>query len=254
MKCKLSAIILVIADNLHNFAPEMANTTQYIMNYAMQNQTFCIDDLLCMLPKESSTSLSSIKSTITRLVSSERLARVKRGVYSFVPTMKNSFEVVISEKEKQLHELLKEKFPFATFCIYNGGTLAPLQHHLSFNNATYIETERIVMESAFEYLRDKGYEVFLNPKADMVSTYIDLKSAPIIIKPLKTESPTTEQDGIVTPTLEKILVDIQKDADYSYLQGAESDNMLSNAESLYMINYSRMYRYGRRRGLNLKQK
>ena len=252
---------MVIADNLHNFAPEMANTTQYIMNYAMQNQTFCIDDLLCMLPKESSTSLSSIKSTITRLVSSERLARVKRGVYSFIPTMKNSFEVVIGEKEKQLNELLKEKFPFATFCIYNGGTLAPLQHHLSFNNATYIETERIVMESAFEYLRDYcqrdksiGYEVFLNPKADMVSTYIDLKSAPIIIKPLKTESPTTEQDGIVTPTLEKILVDIQKDADYSYLQGAESDNMLSNAESLYMINYSRMYRYGRRRGLNLKQK
>ena len=232
----------------------MANTTQYIMNYAMQNQTFCIDDLLCMLPKESSTSLSSIKSTITRLVSSERLARVKRGVYSFVPTMKNLVEVVMSEKEKQLHELRKEKFPFATFCIYNGGTLAPLQHHLSFNNATYIETERIVMESAFEYLRGKGYEVFLNPKADMVSTYIDLKSAPIIIKPLKTESPTTEQDGIVTPTLEKILVDIQKDADYSYLQGAESDNMLSNAESLYMINYSRMCRYGRRRGLNLKQK
>lgn len=239
----------------------MANTTQYIMNYAMQTQTFCIDDLLCKLPKESSISHSSIKSTITRLVTSKRLARVKRGVYSFVPAMKNSFEVVIGEKEKLLNELLKEKFPFATFCIYNGGTLAPLQHHLSFNNATYIETERIVMESAFEYLRDfcqrdksKGYEVFLNPKADMVSTYIDLKSAPIIIKPLKTESPTTEQDGIVTPTLEKILVDIQKDADYSYLQGAESDNMLSNAESLYMINYSRLNRYGRRRGLNLKQK
>lgn len=252
---------MIIADNLHNFAPEMANTTQYIMNYAMQNQTFCIEDLLCMLPKDSSTSLSSIKSTITRLVSSGRLARVKRGVYSFIPAMKNSFEIVIGEKEKQLNELLKEKFPFATFCIYNGGTLAPLQHHLSFNNATYIETERIVMESAFEYLKDfcqrdksRGYEVFLNPKSDMVSTYIDLKSAPIIIKPLKTESPVTEQDGIVTPTLEKILVDIQKDADYSYLQGAESDNIFSNAESLYMINYSRLYRYGRRRGLNLKQK
>ena len=232
----------------------MTNTTQYIMNYAMQNKTFCIDDLLCMLPQDNTTSLSSIKSTITRLVNSERLARVKRGVYSFIPTMKNSFEIVIGEKEKQLNELLKEKFPFATFCIYNGGTLAPLQHHLSYNNATYIETERTVMEAAFEYLRDNGYEVYLNPKSDMMSTYINLKSAPIIIKPLKTEAPTTEQDGVVVPTLEKILVDIQKDADFSYLQGAESDNMLSNAESLYMINYSRMYRYGRRRGLNFKQK
>ena len=232
----------------------MTNTTQYIMNYAMQNKTFCIDDLLCMLPQDNTTSLSSIKSTITRLVNSERLARVKRGVYSFIPAMKNSFEIVIGEKEKQLNELLKEKFPFATFCIYNGGTLAPLQHHLSYNNATYIETERTAMEAAFEYLRDNGYEVYLNPKSDMMSTYVNLKSAPIIIKPLKTEAPTTEQDGVVVPTLEKILVDIQKDADFSYLQGAESDNMLSNAESLYMINYSRMYRYGRRRGLNFKQK
>lgn len=232
----------------------MTNTTQYIMNYAMQNKTFCIDDLLCMLPQDNTISLSSIKSTITRLVNSERLARVKRGVYSFIPAMKNSFEIVIGEKEKQLNELLKEKFPFATFCIYNGGTLAPLQHHLSYNNATYIETERTAMEAAFEYLRDNGYEVYLNPKSDMMSTYVNLKSAPIIIKPLKTEAPTTEQDGVVVPTLEKILVDIQKDADFSYLQGAESDNMLSNAESLYMINYSRMYRYGRRRGLNFKQK
>lgn len=245
---------MVIANNLPNFVPEMTNTTQYIMNYAMQNKTFCIDDLLCMLPQDNTTSLSSIKSTITRLVNSERLARVKRGVYSFIPTMKNSFEIVIGEKEKQLNELLKEKFPFATFCIYNGGTLAPLQHHLSYNNATYIETERTVMEAAFEYLRDNGYEVYLNPKSDMMATYVNLKSAPIIIKPLKTEAPTTEQDGVVVPTLEKILVDIQKDADFSYLQGAESDNMLSNAESLYMINYSRMYRYGRRRGLNFKQK
>ena len=229
----------------------MTNTTQYIMNYAMQNKTFCIDDLLCMLPQDNTTSLSSIKSTITRLVNSERLARVKRGVYSFIPTMKNSFEIVIGEKEKQLNELLKEKFPFATFCIYNGGTLAPLQHHLSYNNATYIETERTVMEAAFEYLRDNGYEVYLNPKSDMMSTYVNLKSAPIIIKPLKTEAPTTEQDGVVVPTLEKILVDIRKDADFSYLQGAESDNMLSNAEYLYMINYSRLRRYGRRRGLVL---
>ena len=229
----------------------MANTTEYIMNYAMRNSRFCIADLMQGLLENSSVSLSSIKSTITRLVHSGRLARVKRGVYSFMPAMKNSFEIVIGEKETQLNTLLNEKFPFATFCIYNGETLAPIQHHLSFNNATYIETERIVMESAFSYLRDEGYVVFLDPDADMMSTYIDLKSAPIIIKPLITESPTTEQDGMVVPTLEKILVDIQKDADFSYLQGAESDKMLANAESLYMINFSRLHRYGKRRGLNI---
>ena len=230
----------------------MANTTEYIMNCAVQNQVFCINDLLRKLPEDDASSLSSIKSTITRLVRSGRLARIKRGIYSLMPAMKNSFQIVLGENEKRLNVLLKEKFPFATFCIYNGQSLAPLQHHLSFNNATYIETERAVMEFAFDYLRDNGYNAFLNPNADMMAKYIDLKSSPIIIKPQKTESPTTEQEGFIVPALEKLLVDIQKDADFSYLQGAESDYMLENAQSLYMINFSRLQRYGRRRGLNIK--
>lgn len=251
-KYKFLAIFLVVADNLHTFVHEMTNTTEYIMGYAKQNQIFCIADLMRMMPENNATSLSSIKSTITRLIKSERLVRIRRGTYSLMPAIKNKLDIVIEEKEKIVNDLLKEKFPFATFCIYNGKTLAPLQHHLSFNNATYIETERTVMEAAFSYLRDNGYTVFLNPKADIVSTYIDLKTAPIIIKPLITESPTAEQSGMVVPTLEKILVDIQKDADFSYLHGTEGDNMIANADSLYMINYSRLYRYGRRRGLNLK--
>ena len=229
----------------------MANTTQYIMDYAMRNGVFCIDDIVRSLPKDGTISLSSIKSTITRLVNTERLARVKRSVYALVPTTKNAFDVVLGERERELNGMLKEKFPFATFCIYNGGTLAALQHHLSFNNATYIETEREVMEAAFVFLRDLGYDVYLNPKADMVAAYIDLKAAPVVIKPLKSESPMVVRDGVVVPTLEKVLVDIRKDADFGYLQCGESDKMLANAESLYMINYSRLSRYGRRRGINM---
>lgn len=230
----------------------MVSTTQYIMDYAMQNQTFCIADLIHAWPKEKTSSLASIKSTITRLINSDRLARVKRGVYSFPTALKNPFKIVIGDKERQLNQLLKEKFPFATFCIYNGNSLAPLQHHLSFNNATYIETEKFVTEAAFDYLRDKGFEVFINPKSEMMNSYIDLKKAPIIIKSLKTESPTTDQDNIIVPTLEKILIDVQKDPDFSYLQGIESDYMLENAKALYLINQSRLHRYGKRRGLNLK--
>ena len=34
---------------------------------------------------------------------------------------------------------------YAHFCIYNGNIISPLQHHLSANNITYIETERFKM-------------------------------------------------------------------------------------------------------------
>lgn len=230
----------------------MASTTQYILDYAMQNQQFRIDDLMATLPEGNRPSVASVKSTISNLINSQRLARISRGLYSFVPERKNVFKVVLGETEKTVNQLLKERFPFATFCLYNGTSLAPLQHHLSLNNITYVETERAVMESAFHYLRDKGFMVYLNPKADIVAKYIDLKSNSIIIKPLVSESPLTQQDEMIVPTLEKILVDIHQDSDFSYLQGTETDYMMENAKSLYMINTSRLQRYGRRRGIRFK--
>ncbi len=56
-------------------------------------------------------------------------------------------------------------------------------------------------------------------------------------------------DGIKAPTLEKILVDIQKDPDLDYLQGAETHNMYQLAFDLYTINTQRLMRYARRRSI-----
>ena len=66
-----------------------------------------------------------------------------------------------------------------------------------------------------------------------------------------TESPIEQVDGVPSPTLEKLLVDIEKDADFQYLQGAEAARMRENAESLYYINTTRLNRYARRRGLTI---
>jgi len=52
------------------------------------------------------------------------------------------------------------------------------------------------------------------------------------------------------PTLEKLLVDIQKDADFDYLQGAESLYMYQMAFDLYTINTQRLMRYAKRRGIS----
>ena len=50
---------------------------------------------------------------------------------------------------------------------------------------------------------------------------------------------------------ELVLVDINKDEDFFYLQGLEAKRMYENAKSLYNINPSRLKRYARRRGLKL---
>ncbi len=228
----------------------MKGTTQNILSYAMQNNPFCINNLLQSFPHEE-VSERSIICTISRLVESGKLTRIARGVYSIPSEHKNDFNVVLGEMETRVSGLLKEKLPFATFCIYNGQTLAPLQHHLSFNNITYVETERYVMESVFNILHENGITVYLNPKENFVSLYIDLKQPAVIVKPMVSESPVKQKDGITIPTLEKLLVDIRKDSDFGYLQGMEAEYMLENAQIIYSINNSRLRRYARRRHLDI---
>ena len=168
---------------------------------------------------------------------------------------KNLFAVELTPEEHDLAKNLKERFPFAPLCIYNGRSIAPLQHHLSGNNMTYVETDRQAMESMFEYIKEQsGKEVWLMPDADMVYRYIDLEKGGIIVKPLVTEAPLQTMEGVTVPTLEKLLVDINKDPDFSYLQGAEAERMMANAKALYIINTTRLRRYAKRRGLKIEEK
>lgn len=80
------------------------------------------------------------------------------------------------------------------------------------------------------------------------------------MKPLVTEAPLTDRNGVKVPTLEKILVDILKDDDLDYLQGSEEYYMYQMALDLYTVNYTKLLRYARRRGISdtvneiLKQK
>jgi len=53
--------------------------------------------------------------------------------------------------------------------------------------------------------------------------------------------------GLTVPTLEKILVDINVDEDFYYLQGSEAFYILRNAAEKNVINRSRLLRYARRR-------
>lgn len=80
--------------------------------------------------------------------------------------------------------------------------------------------------------------------------YIDLRENCIIVKTLVTESPLIEVEGIKVPTLEKLLVDTQKDADFDYLQGYESINMYQLAFEQYSINIQRLIRYAKRRNIS----
>lgn len=183
-----------------------------------------------------------------RLVEAGNIIRIEKGLYAKADN-KIVFKVEPTDEEIAIVRKIKAKYPFAPLCVYNGAVLSPLQHHLSANNITYIETDRSAVESIFSYLREYYDKVWLAPDSDFIYRYIDLDKGGLIVKPLVTESPVQTVNGVATPTLEKLLVDIRKDPDFAYLQGTEAERMFENADSMYVINKTRLNRYARRRGI-----
>jgi lambda repressor-like predicted transcriptional regulator len=246
------AVMSEYCQNCTRFAKKlrMNGYKELILKFSCFGNGFSKEELWEFISKQSGISRNTFNVTLARMVSKGELIRLERGRY-MNSSNKVSFIPIVKENEMKIAEILKNKFPLAIICIYNGLSLSTLQHHLSENNVTYVEVDRCVMESVFNSLKDLGYNVWIEPDSDIIYKYIDLKDNVVIIKPLVTESPLQKINGVYAPTLEKLLVDINKDKDFYYLQGLEAKRMYENANSLYNINPSRLKRYAKRRGLKL---
>lgn len=222
----------------------MTGVSNNIIAYAENRPQFSVDDLISSVAK--GIERNTLSWHLSNLCKLGKLRRIGRGLYS--TQIKTAYHVKASKKVRSLYHSLHKDFPFADFCLYDGSLLTPLLHDLSPNSTIYVETNRDVMESVFNRLSEKYQgRLFLAPTKEMTSKYIDLSQENIIIKPLITESPLTEDNGVPMPTLEKILVDTRVDADFFYLHGYENLEMLRTAITHYDVNRTRLLRYADRR-------
>jgi hypothetical protein len=223
-------------------------TAQQIIEYAEHHGPFGINEIEAKYDGINRTTLLCM---LSRLVRKGELVRRTRGVYA-KPSLASPFLVVLKEQEKTICGLICRALPSVSYCVYNGETLAPLQHHVFQNNATYVEVEREAVETVFHICKDSGFESYKSPTMEMTRDYIDLGKPVVIVKPLVTESPLTQHDGVMVSTLEKLLVDLCKDDDFYFLQGLEETYIFENARTLYDINESRLKRYAKRRNIEPK--
>lgn len=208
----------------------MENRTKIILQFAQTVKHFtAVQYMQNAHAKMFEATLHSVVNILNRMVRDGRLQRVQRGVYAI--SSKNLWQVVLTQQEKTVYDVLQSQFPLLNICTYNGETFAPLQRHLAFNQATYVEVERDGVETVFHCLQDAGYETYKTPNEQMAYDYIDIKKKIIIVKPLVTQAPLTKQDGCRVPTLEKLLVDIRADKDFYYMQGIEASYMTDNGKA-----------------------
>ena len=214
------------------------------MNYANGIQQFTVDDL----PSEITAGIerNTLSWHLSNLCRQGKLRRIGRGIYTV--NLSKTYQVKANAKARSLYKALSTQFPYADFCVYGGGVIAPLLHDLAPNNTIYIETNREVTESVFNVLlpKYKG-RIFISPTKKIASTYIDFGRENIIVKSLVTESPLTHDDKVPVPTIEKLLVDTRVDDDFYYLHGYENLEMLRTAITHYDVNQTRLLRYADRR-------
>jgi ribosomal protein L20 len=180
------------------------------------------------------------------LVKKGILARIGRG--KFCLGSSNNFIPEISRKEKIIYNKLINEFPFVELCVWNTKILNEFMQHQPGNFQVIVELEKEVIQSAFYFLKELNYPVFIEPTVDIIEKYLPIDKEAIIIKSLVSESPLQEVDNIKTVTIEKLLVDVFSDVVvFAAQQGAELRTILIEAFDKYTINQSKMLRYANRR-------
>ena len=222
--------------------------TERILTYAsMQGQPFRKRDLLDSLGIQI-ISKATANVLLSRLFEQGKLVKVGHGLYSLPEKGKHSFIYMPSEDEKELARIIKEKFPFAEFCVWKPSVLIPYMRHIPVLGMTFVDVERTAMESVFFFLQGAAFEmpILLNPTSLEIERYITTNKV-LIVRPLINEAPLTFVENTPVPTLEKILVDTAGDRELSFAQGAELFTIFENAFSMHDINVSRLLRYASRR-------
>ncbi|MBX2932028.1 MAG: hypothetical protein KF781_08795 [Chitinophagaceae bacterium] len=111
-----------------------------------------------------------------------------------------------------------------------------------------VETDKETTNSVFYFLREIKKSVFIEPTKDILEKYVLKENEVFIVKPLISEAPTQNINGVETATIEKMLVDIFcDDVIFSAQQGAEMRTIFIETFRKYTINQSKMLRYADRR-------
>jgi hypothetical protein len=175
------------------------------------------------------------------------LNRVGRGTFALGNG--RIFQPEITPRLKSIYLMLSKEFPFLKMCIWNTSSFNEFMTQQPGRFYILIEVEREAAQSVFFFLKEKKYSVFIEPDRDVIEKYIPDEKETLIVKPLISESPLQLVNGMYTPVLEKMLVDIFcDDLLFSAQQGSEMRTIFQESISKYSVNGNRMFRYAARRG------
>ena len=226
----------------------MTNTIENtIESYFKSNTQLSREKLVSLINKDfPDLSLGTITVYLSKLKKAGVINNPARGVYSI--SDKQIFNPEINQNLKKIYNKIHRDFPFIEICVWNTKWLSDLMRHQPFKNFTIIEVDKEAEKQVFNAVSEWTKNVYFNPDEEILERYISTNTEEVtIIKNLVTEAPTTKNNKIEIPTLEKILVDILIDRELFAAQQGELDFIFKSAFDKYDINKAKMKRYAIRR-------
>lgn len=232
-------------------------TQNDILTFARKGVPFSVNELLDYFHSAGiDFNRRSLSTQLRRMVNSNELRKVERGCFIISDNWKSEFHPFYNEEMKKIAGIVRSAYPFLDICVWNLDDIKRLSHYASNRNVIYVEVDRDAVEGVFSLLSEAvpDRRVFVNPSENEYNYYINGNPA-IIVKPLRTEAPCTkDNEGILHPSIEKIMVDIVSDADFTPWQDYESVRLFDTIFTLYDISSSKLMRYARRRSKSDKIK
>ena len=172
---------------------------------------------------------SSVYSCIRTLRLSGKLSQVGRGQYHVVH--KPKFTIPITEWMKEVNTFLTENCVGISHCL------------IQRNDNLYVEVSREDVTIIYDTLRRYYVKVIRQKDAAKFPAKLD---GYIIVNTLVSEAPLSNSLQIITPSLEKLIVDdlCNKAKDTTYIQ-----NQIQKAMEVFPVNENRLHRYAARRGV-----
>lgn len=185
---------------------------------------------------------------IRQMIQEGLIFRVGRGKYMVNRAKRplRSYDYTFSDGLQKIVSSIEEQYPLVEFQSWETAQYNYFVRHLIAHNVYFIEVEKMLENTVFDYLRTywKGM-VLVKPDMRTCMTYADGET--IIVQKMISEAPVSSHNPHGVP-IEKLLVDMLADKKVGiWIEEAEFPAIWEDIFSRYVVDETKMFRYARRR-------
>lgn len=157
--------------------------------------------------------------------------------------------VLDAKPVRPLVQAVKKQFPLLAFSCWSTAQINAYTQHLLSRHTALLYAEADALPSVAEHLRERGWQVLLNPKATEVAQQLRPSDKTVVLRPALSKQPEA-QDHFAP--IEKLLVDLLVEADALQLMDvSEAQRVLQNAVESARVPVAALLAYAKRRAVSV---